>query len=424
MREFTSTLLISLLAALVGFAGFNALVDPFGVTGAPTIPGLTTRETRLLEDGGRVNVGDRLARGGDRSILLGSSRTVDGFPSAPSGWPGDIHNAGMRGTNMFELGRAMALGSRSADLRCVVIGLDLDEFGTHSKAKATYWLSALTDGNRAFSLARVALSPNTFAASVQMLADNIGGSTPRTPWAEVYEAGAQLARYEGGTRGIYGYYLGYRYDPDRLDYFERTLATLTSEGVQVIGFIHPLHAWREEAMFRAGRADDYLTLRSELTELFAQYAPQNPIDACGPGGGAVLWDFSGFQDVATTAAPQADQTLPHPTFYEPSHYLPHVGQSMLDRMQNSDGVRSSDTSAFGQRITPDNLQTSTTALLARRAAWLDTDDGAHATALLDAVIATDPDPELSMPHYLNRDDWRGLDDALGEITPRGIRSER
>jgi hypothetical protein len=424
VKKFTTTLLIALLSALAGFAGFNALIDPFGVTNAPTIPGLTTRETRLLEDGGRVNVGDRLARGGDRSILLGSSRTVDGFPSAPTGWPGDIHNAGMRGTNMFELGRAMALGARSTDLRCVVIGLDLDELGTHSKAKATYWLSALTDGNREFSMARVALSPNTFAASLQMVADNIGGDSPRTPWADTYEAGAQLARYESGARGIYGYYLGYRYDPDRLDYFERALAALTSQGIQVIGFIHPLHAWREEAMFRAGRADDYLALRSNLTTLFARYATQDPVDACGPGGAAVLWDFSGFQSPATRAAPQTDQTAAHPTFYEPSHYLPHVGQSMLDRMHSPDAATWNDMSAFGHRLTPDNLPASSAALLARREAWLATEDGDRATALLDSVIASNPDPELAMPQYLNRDDWRGLDDALGEIAPRATRRER
>lgn len=375
-----------------------------------------------MDDGGRVSVGNRLALGGDRSILLGSSRTVDGFPSAPTGWPGDILNAGMRGTNMFELGRAMALSARSEDLRCVVIGLDLDEMGTHSKVKATYWLSALADGNREFSIARVALSPNTFAASVQMLADNIGGNAPRSPWADEYEAGAQLARYESGARGIYGYYLGYRYDPDRLRYLERTLDALTAQGVQVIGFIHPLHAWREEAMFRAGRAEAYLALRSELTAMFARYANRDPVDACGPGGAAALWDFSGFQAAATRAAPLADQTLAHPTFYEPSHYLPHVGQSMLDRLHSTDDTSWSDTNAFGQMLTPGTLQASTTALQARRLTWLESVDGRRATALLDIVVAANPDPELSMPQYLNRDDWRGLEDALGEIAPRRERA--
>ena len=66
MTRYASTLLIALLAGLTLFGGFNALVDPFGITGAPDIPGLTARDTRLLEDGGRVHV----AVGGGRRDLL------------------------------------------------------------------------------------------------------------------------------------------------------------------------------------------------------------------------------------------------------------------------------------------------------------------------------------------------------------------
>ena len=76
MPRYAVTLLIALFAALAGFSGFNALIDPFNITGSPDIPGLTSRDTRIYDDGGRVHVGDELARGGVRAILLGSSRTV------------------------------------------------------------------------------------------------------------------------------------------------------------------------------------------------------------------------------------------------------------------------------------------------------------------------------------------------------------
>ncbi|MFT6661625.1 MAG: hypothetical protein ACJA0K_001618, partial [Maricaulis maris] len=72
MQRYAATLLFALFAALAGFAGFNALVDPFGIMGTPDIPGLTSRDTRLYEDGGRVHVADRLSRGGDAAIILGS----------------------------------------------------------------------------------------------------------------------------------------------------------------------------------------------------------------------------------------------------------------------------------------------------------------------------------------------------------------
>lgn len=414
MNHYARTLLIALLTGLVGFAAFNALIDPFGVTGAPDIPGITARDTRLLDDGGRVHVGDRLARGGDSSILLGSSRTVDGFAHDPGGWPGGIYNAGMRGTNMFELTQAMTLAARNAPLRCVVIGLDLDEFGTHSKAKATYWLSALTDGNRPLSLARVALSPNTFGASLQLIADNLGGGSPRVPWADSYPAGAQRERYESGVRGIYGFYLGYNFDPDRVALFEHALAALTDNGIQVVGFLHPLHAWREEALFRSGRSDTYFEMRDALTAVFERHAAASNENACIEGGAAVLWDFSGFRDFAILPAPGPDQTAAHANFYEPSHYLPHIGQAMLDIMR---GGETQIVGVSGVRLEPDNLAVSADAIRLRRQRWLETGDGQAARAVFDSLEASGPQAEMETPQYLNRDDRRSLDDKISRIAP-------
>ena len=418
MYRYAVTLLIALFAGLAGFAGFNALVDPFGIMGSPDLPGLTARDTRLHEDGGRVHVGDQLARGGERGIILGSSRTVDGFPRDPADLPGGFINAGMRGTNIFELSQAAALAAGNDSLHCVVIGLDLDEFGTHSKAKSTYWLSALRDGHADFARARVALSPSTFGASVQLLADNLTGSEPRVPWADTYPAGAQRERYENGTRGIYRFYLGYRFDPERLALFETVLDRLTAEGVQVTGFIHPLHAWREEALFRAGRGDDFLAFRAALTEVFDRYADRQPAGACLPGGGAQLYDFSGFRPFAALPAPAAEAVNAHPTFYEPSHYLPHVGADMLAVMS---GERPRDERVSGERLTPQSLEASARALAARRTAWLATPDGQAVTAMLDAVIAGNPSAELETPQFLNRDDETSVADKLARIAPRAAR---
>lgn len=418
MPRYAVTLLIALFAALAGFSGFNALIDPFNITGSPDIPGLTSRDTRIYDDGGRVHVGDELARGGVRAILLGSSRTVDGFPRDPADLPDGFINAGMRGTNIFELSQAAALAAQSGDLRCVVIGLDLDEFGTHSKAKSTYWLSALRDGNADFARARVALSPSTFGASIQLLADNLTGSEPRVPWADTYPAGAQRARYESGARGIYRYYLGYRFDPERLALFERVLDRLTAEGVQVTGFIHPLHAWREEAMFRAGRGEDYLAFRVALTETFARHADRMPSHACQPGGAAQLYDFSGFRPFAAVNAPAAEATAAHPTFYEPSHYLPHIGADMLAIMR---GEAPADPRVTGDRLTPETLAETASAMESRRAAWLAGSDGVTVSALLDAVIATAPSAEVETPQFLNRDDETSVSDKLARIAPRAAR---
>lgn len=422
MHRYTLILFSALFSALVLFAGFNALIDPFGITGAPDIPGVTARETRTYEDGGRVHVGDQLLRGGQTSILLGSSRVVDGFPHPPENWPGGLYNAGMRGTNMYELTRAMVLAARDPALKCVVVGLDPDEFGTHGKAKATYWLSALVDGHRDLALARVLLSPSTFGASLQTLADNLGGGSARRPWQDLYEPGVQQGRFESGTRGIYGYYQSYQYDTERVAFFEAALEALTQDGVQVIGFIHPIHAWRENVIFRADRQDDYFQFRRDLTDVFARHAQAEPVQGCVEGGAAVLFDFSGFQSPATVASPGQPGRVLHPTFYEPSHYLPHIGQAMVDVMAGETAsTQAEDRSNFGHRLTPQTVEESEVAIRDRRAAWLVTPNGAQADAFVDAVIESGLPAERTAPQFLNDEDWRELRSELSRIAPASDR---
>ncbi|HAQ35996.1 MAG: hypothetical protein CMF74_16355 [Maricaulis sp.] len=418
MNRYTRIFLIIFAALLVGFAAFNALVDPFDVTGAPGIAGVNERRSRIYADGGRVHAADLMARGAAHSVLLGSSRTVDGFPRHPEDWPGGIANAGMRGTNIFELSQSMLLAARDPELRCIVIGLDLDEFGTHSKAKATYWLSALADGRRSWAFARIALSPNTFAAAVRTIVDNVTGSSPRVPWQDVYDPGAQRRRYESGITGIYRFYLGYDLDPDRLAYFRQALDAVTASGVQVTGFIHPVHAWREAALFEAGREEDYFRLRTALAELFAEQADRAASDACVEGGAAVLWDFSGFQDFAVQGAPAPNQTAPHALFYEPSHYLPHVGQEMLDRMRGEAGSDLFDPGRFGVRLTPEIAAETTAAIRERYADWRGSPDGREAASLIEDARASGAGPEAAPPVFLNRDDWADLHRAAARLPRR------
>jgi hypothetical protein len=188
--------------------------------------------------------------------------------------------------------------------------------------------------------------------------------------------------------------------------------------VQVTGFIHPLHAWREEALFRAGRGDDFLAFRAALTETFARHAAREPVEACLPGPASQLYDFSGFRPFAALPAPASDATDAHPTFYEPSHYLPHVGADMLAIMAAD---APGDARVTGERLTPPTLAQSAEALAGRRADWLATADGETVTALLDAVIAGNPSAELETPQFLNRDDETSVTDKLARIAPRAAR---
>lgn len=384
MQRYTRIFLIILAVALGLFAGFNAAVDPYDTGTGPRIEGLTANKTRAHEDGRRVQVGHAIGQVSAGTLITGSSRTVDGFPMVVEDWPGGLFNAGIRGSNAFELAHLAAIAGREADLRCFIVGLDMAEFASGEKYKPAFPISRLADGRRWLATARVTLSPNTFARAVQTVQENITGTAPLPPFRDVYEPGEQHRRFQNTPLPTLSYYQAMRVSSERMDFLFGALEALAREGVQVIGYIHPVHAWNEEAIFAAGRADEYFDFRAEMAERFASLEDAgSAVNACIPGGAAVLWDFSGYQPPSTTPLPAPDQTVSHDVYHEPAHYLPALGLEMLAIMQAGEPL-----GGFGINLSQTDPRDSEAGILQRREAYLSTSsDGQALQAMLAPALA-------------------------------------
>lgn len=414
MIGYSRTLLMTLALLLAGFAGFNFLVDPYGLHGW-AIPGVNEQRTRDFEDGRRIQVGHQLGLTQERSVILGSSRVVDGFPRSIQSWPGGLYNAGMRGTNAYELAHAAALAGADPDLRCLVIGLDMWEFAAGEKFKPAFPISRLSDGSRLFSSLRATMAPNTFVRSVQTIADNVTGAGAPDPFPDQYEAGRQRDWFTGTPRGHPGA-ASLRADPARMDLLFAVLQRLADTGVQIIGFLHPVHAYNEEALFAVDRAGEYHAFRAEMASRFSALSGE-PVEACAPGGQGVLWDFAGFQAPAVSPLPGADQTEPHPTHHEPAHYRPRIGVMLIERM-----LAGEEDGEFGVRLTPQSARATSAAIDQRRAAYLQTDDG-ELLSRLTAQYATGTAPAPSS-WPLTSADVRGVEALLDGIANRQARLSR
>lgn len=420
MQRYTRLLLTILAAAFTAFIGFNAVIDPYDTGTGPALSGINAEKTRAHEDGRRVQVGHQLGRTGAQSVITGSSRTVDGFPMQVESWPGGLYNAGIRGSNAFELAHLLAVAGREADLRCVIVGLDMAEFASADKFKPAFPISRLADGNRALATARVTLSPNTFARAVQTLAENITGSQPEPPFREVYEPGVQYRRFMNTPLPTLDYYRRMRVSGERMDFLFSTLESLARQGVQVIGFIHPVHAWNEEAIFAAGRAQDYFDFRVEMARRFEALnaGAGDAVTPCVPGGASVLWDFSGYQAPSASPLPGETQTVSHDFYHEPAHYLPSLGLAMLARMRTGPSERED---AFGLLLSGSDPQSSEAAILARREAYLATQDGQRLSAMLSPAIASDASPRGFQNIAISHAERRTLHRLNRQIASRGQR---
>lgn len=409
MRRYALTLAAAAAGFLLLFGGFTFLVDPYDVTGWVSIDGVNARKTRAHEDGYRIRVGHRVLDTEAGTIVMGSSRVADGFPRDLPDWPGGYENMGMAGTSAFELARASVIASRNENINCVIIGLDLREFGTEPRAHATYWITPLTGMPPLFSHIQTALSPNAFARALQTVVDNATGGSD-VKWETAYAPERLPARFDEEIEKRYRGYSGYVYDPARVRFLFRGIDALLARGVQVTVFIHPVHAWQEEAARRVGAGPHEDALRRDIAAEIAARDVGEADAPCFDAPALQAWDFGGFQDVSLSAPPGPSGYPENPYYYVPAHYRPVLGEAILRRMRGEDQAPPFDAAAFGRPLTVDAVDDLMAEAEVRRAAWLASDEWARfVTERFDALDANPPPPERSPRHYLNRDDFRQLE---------------
>jgi len=202
MKKYARTFLITLIGSLLFFAGFNFVVDPYDVTGTISADGFNARKTRAHEDGRRIQVSHQLTESAAQSIIIGSSRVVDGFPLNTDDWPGGLYNAGIRGSTNYERAHVAALALRKENLRCVIIGFGAFANNQTERQKSAFFISRLPDGRKNTSIARMMLSPNTFGRSVQTVRDNVTGGSDDFPFKETYAAGQQRKYFTRAPLGM------------------------------------------------------------------------------------------------------------------------------------------------------------------------------------------------------------------------------
>ena len=409
MVRYAIILSAALAAWLVGFGGFTFLVDPYDVTGWVTIDGFNARKTRAHEDGYRVRVGHHLLDTEAGTIIMGSSRVADGFPRELPDWPGGFENLGMAGTSSFELARASVIASRNENINCVIIGMDLREFGTYPRAHATYWITPLTGMPPLMSHIQTSLSPNAFARAVQTVTDNVTGGRD-DKWANAYAEEGLPDRFFEEVEKRYRGYSDYVYDPQRVRFLFRGIDALLANGVQVTVFIHPVHAWQEEAAQRVGAHPAEQALRRDIVAQLEAREIGEARAPCFDGPALQAWDFGGFQQVSQSAPPDRSSVPPNPYYHVPAHYRPVLGQAILNRMQGEEQASPFDQASFGRRLNADTVESLLAEGQARRADWLANDEWAQwVSAEFDALDANPPTPENEARHYLNRDDFRQME---------------
>lgn len=397
-----------LIVLLVGLAGFNALIDPYGLFGTPRWVGFNQLKP-AASSRVRIIKPYQVLRVHPNSLIAGNSRPEMGLDPNYSCWETNEHpvySLTTPGSSVYMQVRQVQHALSARPVKTVLFGVDFLDFlvlkGTtppqsrwppppqafeqRLRVTATgtenpdYVWQAMQDHLQAlFTLEAVVDSVKTVlmqgASGVQTRTE-LGFNPADEYYIDLIRHEGQavlfrqknnevLSRLAGNAWSIF-----YR-DSDESLSFEalRRLKEMAKRyQVELILFINPYHADYLEIIFQSGHWRWFEAWKRELATIAA--AAPNPVP---------LFDFSGYDPFSMESPPQLGDT--HRMlqwFWEPAHYRKELGNRMLARMLGESCPPSANRSAgLGVRLEPGNIDEHLAAIRKQRLAyWREVDDAA------------------------------------------------
>jgi hypothetical protein len=353
------TVALTLLAAV---AGFNALVDPFGMYRQVEIAGFN-RYKPMTYHRMRLYKAFEARRVQPQTIILGSSRTHVGLrPSHPAfaRLGGPCYNLAFDGASVKEIYYYLRHAQGIRPLKHVVLGLDT--YHTSSSPAFTrpdfdpllldspgvpHWVNFITADLRlltSLDMLRASIEtirsqdysdPNWFAPDGQRL-------------GEVFFRHVEPTFMQAGPRAYFDEYdreevqnqvgppsntkqkrVEEPANPEETSqsYVRRIIAFCREQGIDLHVFITPSHAHQSEIAAALWGEQGYENNKRALVQLLADDAALHPGQPPIP-----LMDFSGYSSVTTEPLPPIGSRNEMRYYWDSSHFKEIVGDYVLDRL--------------------------------------------------------------------------------------------
>lgn len=295
-----------------------------------------------------------LARFQPQVLYAGNSRTELGLPVQPRWFGGRrVFNAALSGASLADAAAMVRHAAAVSKLDMVVWGIDAPSFSM--EIGNTDFDRELVAADRFYLLRRRLINLRR-ALSVDMTLDSIHvlrgtfGSVCKSSLALLGQRDGRCVRDRidslGGTSRVIlprvrDFARGGGPTADAMQELSQSVAALCRDGTALRLYINPTHAMSADALYWAGKWPALEAWQSRLAEL-AQRSRRQGCDVR-------VFDFSGFNNVTTEAAPQVSGAATMRNYWEASHYREHVGQMVLERMFGRGDA------GFGVELAPQSL---------------------------------------------------------------------
>ncbi len=372
---------VFLLVCILG-AGFNYLVDPYGLFGSRRIPGFNERKPTASERV-RVTKPYMASRAKPKVVIGGNSRPEMGLnPQSPCWNDADqpVFNSGIPGAGVFMQTRYAQHAVASGKAKRILFGVDFLDFLVDA-SKSTGEIDWERFGE-SFD-GRLSSDSKRFRSSmsVQKADDILSGLLSLVALGDSITTIASQRDKNSATRREDGFNPGFDYRPiihsegqavlfrqknlevrNRLqqndlgvldvggqrtiplEALRRFLGWAKSRGIDVVLFINPYHSDYLVQIEMSGKWPLLEEWKRQLTIAAEEYA-------------VPLWDFNAFDQYSTETPPAPnDKDAELRWFWEPAHYRHELGDLMLASMLGRQCGKGATPSGYGVKISASNVQ--------------------------------------------------------------------
>ncbi len=356
---------ISVIIFVVLVAMINILIDAEGRYQIVNIERLNSDKYFSPERGGRVYKSLKLAHNNYDGVILGSSRAEVGLdPSNIQSLGYKVFNAGLSGTNMYEIEKVVDFINQTQKLKFAIIGLDFLMFSSKRKTNGDFVESLFSNNviKQKISDLKYILSTNTLLKSIKTVYFNLS-SIPvvsrddgfRDKSSQVNNVNHRKLFTDVLKNNFFvnpNTYAAFDYSIDRLSMLENSIRKLLDNDVKVYIFISPVHARQLESLLAINLYDQYNTWKYDLVTIIERLNILLP-----KGNNLELWDFSGYNKFTTEDVPMKDTEIMS-WYWESSHYKKELGDILLNRILKDKNKSSEyyNFSEFGIKLTTNNVK--------------------------------------------------------------------
>lgn len=364
MRNHLIHICVATLIALVVFAGFSWLVDPYNIWNSPKINGVNAAKSELaIHERIYKTVG--LTRHYANTVILGTSRSDIGLNPNHSALGQDAINMAISSQPYRETRMLFDALYDKAKINTFVIGLDffasnnllpeppdfkVENFEDSRNLKLIFSASTLMDSMLTVAKRKVS-DDGTWSENGQRLRSD----------EYVKDGGGHKELMKTYAKGQQTLYLppplcsfDFNSSSEKLPQLEQIRAIFARahrDHITLKLLISPSHARQWESLAAAGLWNKWEEWKHRLVKM-------NEEEALRAGQRSFpLWDFSGYHSISTEAVPAlGDKTTMMHWYFDSSHYTPAAGDLVLDRIFNYHSPNRTIPDDFGVLITSQNIE--------------------------------------------------------------------